>query len=122
MGFIFEMAFTRLCTQVIGNQISGRPLFSGFFSNPEPEYKTTTEIIPTTNDHKLQFIYWSLGDIPGLDKIDFSNQTHGNESEGNIQWVRLWNKRRGNLMVLSTKDSLERNVVKCWKLWEKLEN
>jgi hypothetical protein len=118
MGFMFNMAVGQIAARVVGNSLSGESLFSGFFSKPEPKYRVTTTYIPVTIDHKKLFWAWAFGDIP-------SSVLNGFEADKEYMHVHIiyyWNSRRGHLFTIGEEDSLENNLLKMWKMWEKLEN
>lgn len=107
LGFLIKLAGMQVAGNVIGNCLSGQPLFSGFFSQPQQQVTTTYR--PVTHQDERRFAQWAFGDVSD-DEIDKD------------YLIYRWNERRGHLIQLDSRNDWGNNVRQMWSVWEKFEN
>lgn len=119
--FIIRMAFHQMAATVVGNSLSGQPLFSGFFSNPPPRYKIVNQ--EATDQDREEFMRWAFPKlIKELEKDKESEKLFEqfNDAEKNQVIVDFWNEEHGYLHKLSDTNNIKYNFSVMWEIYQKI--
>lgn len=105
MNFLFNLMLIQCMGKVVENGFSGKPLLSGFISNPQqnqyPQY--------TKDQYLRRLSVWAFG-IYDISDTKWKD----------VNLIELWNNKHGQWMWLNPKDNEDINLEKIGNLWVSL--
>lgn len=113
LGFLFKLAGIQIAANVIGNSLSGQPLFSGFFSDPAPRYKQISK--PVTEQTIRNFIKWAIGSNTS---DEFINTMDFDLDYVQEEFLFSYNNRWRHVLYLNPAYDFASNFKKMWNFYD----